>query len=191
MADIELPNPEDIEAQKKDTFTKRVALTVAIYAVVLAVASLGGNNAAKDANMNQQYWANQYAHYQARVIREHLYRIGRMRLEVDLVAMTSEQRTKAEEALKKLAGEETRYQAEKKENDDKAKEFGEERDRALRQDPYFDYAEVLLQIAIVLASVSMLANSRPVFFSSLLLALVGGFLTFNGYTLAVKLPFLG
>ena len=40
----------------------------------------------------------------------------------------------------------------------RAREFEEKRDRALKQDPYFDYAEALLQIAIVLISVAIVAE---------------------------------
>jgi len=48
MADIELPNPEELEEIKNQTFTRRVALTTAIFAVILAICSLGGNNAMKE-----------------------------------------------------------------------------------------------------------------------------------------------
>ena len=56
--------------------------------------------------------------------------------------------------------------------------------------PYFDYAEVLLQIAIVMASIAILATSRPLFVFSLGLATLGAFLTLNGFMLFVKIPFL-
>ena len=36
--------------------------------------------------------------------------------------------------------------------------YESKRDYALKQDPYFDYAEALLQIAIVLISVSIVAT---------------------------------
>lgn len=49
---------------------------------------------------------------------------------------------------------------------------------------------MLLQIAVVIASVSIMSASRPIFFFSLALALLGAFLTFNGYTLFFRLPFL-
>ena len=45
MADIELPDPGELEEQKKDQFSKRVALCTALFAVIPAVTSLGGNNA--------------------------------------------------------------------------------------------------------------------------------------------------
>ena len=56
--------------------------------------------------------------------------------------------------------------------------------------PYFDYAEVLLQISIVMASVSILASSRGIFFFALSAAIMGGFLSANGFLLFFRLPFL-
>jgi hypothetical protein len=47
------------------------------------------------------------------------------------------------------------------------------------KDPYFDYAEVLLQIAIVMGAVSIMSKSRPPFYVSLS-RLVGAVLV-NGY----------
>jgi Domain of unknown function (DUF4337) len=40
----------------------------------------------------------------------------------------------------------------------RARDHEKMRDRALKRDPYFDYAEALLQIAIVLISVSIIAG---------------------------------
>jgi hypothetical protein len=48
LAEVELPNLEELEEIKTKTFTRRVALTAAIVAVLLAITSLGGNNAMKD-----------------------------------------------------------------------------------------------------------------------------------------------
>lgn len=48
MAEVELPNPEELEEKAERSFSRRVALVTAVYAVVLAIASLGGNNAMKE-----------------------------------------------------------------------------------------------------------------------------------------------
>ena len=80
MPEVELPNPEELEEIKAKSFTKRVALTTAIFAVVLAIASLGGNNAMKEMLLAQQQASDQWAFYQAKVIREHQYRAQKMRL---------------------------------------------------------------------------------------------------------------
>ena len=72
LAEVELPNPEELEERRDKTFSRRVALTTAVYAVVLAIASLGGNNAMKEMLLAQQQASDQWAYYQAKVIREHL-----------------------------------------------------------------------------------------------------------------------
>ena len=60
----------------------------------------------------------------------------------------------------------------------------------LFRSPYFDFAEVLLQIAIVCSSVSIIATSRPMFWFSLVLAVLGSTLALNGFLLFFRLPFL-
>ena len=194
MAEVELPNPEELEEKAERSFSRRVALVTAVYAVALAIASLGGNNAMKEMLLAQQQSSDQWAFYQAKVIREHQYRAQKMRLEAELAergpAMRPEARQRHEELLKKFAEEEKRYNAEKKDIEKEAKKLEHERDRNRDKDPYFDYAEVLLQIAIVMASVSILSTSRPMFFFSLALALGGALLTVNGFTLFFRVPFL-
>ena len=194
MAEVELPNPEELKEKAERSFSRRVALVTAVYAVGLAIASLGGNNAMKEILLAQQQSSDQWAFYQAKVIREHQYRAQKMRLEVELAergpAMKPEMRQRHEELLKKFAEEEKRYNAEKKDIEKDAKKLEHERDRNREKDPYFDYAEVLLQIAIVMASVSILSTSRQMFVFSLVLALGGALLTVNGYTPFFRLPFL-
>ena len=194
MPEVELPNPEELEEKAERSFSRRVALMTAVYAVVLAIASLGGNNAMKEMLLAQQQSSDQWAFYQAKVIREHQYRAQKMRLEAELAergpALRPEARQRYEDLLKKFAEEEKRYNAEKKDIEKDAKKLEKERDHHRDKDPYFDYAEVLLQIAIVMASVAILSTSRPMFFFSLALALGGALLTINGFTLLFKLPFL-
>jgi len=45
MSEVELPGTDELEEIKGKRFTRRVVLTTAIFAVILAVTSLGGNNA--------------------------------------------------------------------------------------------------------------------------------------------------
>ncbi len=193
MAEVELPNPEELKEKAERAFSRRVALVTAIYAVVLAIASLGGNNAMKEMLLAQQQSSDQWAFYQAKVIREHLYRVQRLNLELALAepgALKGAERQKFEALAKKFGEEEKRYNSEKTDIEKDARKLEHERDRNRDKDPYFDYAEVLLQIAIVMASVSILATSRSMFLFSLALALGGAVLTVNGYTLWFRFPFL-
>ena len=47
MAEVELPNPEELHERGEDRFGRRVALVTAVFAVVLSISLLGGNNAEK------------------------------------------------------------------------------------------------------------------------------------------------
>ena len=174
-------------------FTKRVALTTAIFAVILAITSLGGNNAMKEMILAQQQATDQWAFYQAKAIREHLYRSQKVRLEGDLLergdAMKREAKEKLEALLKKMEEEEARFAKEKKEIEQEAKKLEHERDINRNKDPYFDYAEVLLQIAIVMASISILSSSRAMFYFSAIAAVLGTLFSLNGFLLIFRIPF--
>lgn len=193
MAEVELPNPEELEERRDKAFSRRVALTTAIYAVVLAIASLGGNNSMKDMLLAQQQSSDQWAFYQAKVIREHLYRAQKLVMEAELAdaaAVRGPRQDRLQALAKQFADEEKRYNAEKKDIEQDAKRLEHERDVNRDRDPYFDYAEVLLQIAIVCSSVSILSTSRPMFWFSMILALLGVVFTANGFLLFFRFPFL-
>jgi hypothetical protein len=194
MADIELPAAEELEEIKMTGFTKRVALVTAIFAVMLAITSLGGSNAMKEMLLAQQQASDQWAFYQAKVVREHLYRSQKVQLELLLQErgdnLKPEVREKWLAALKKIAEDEQRYAQEKKDIEKEAKQLEQERDLNRSKDPYFDYAEVLLQIAIVMSSIAILASSRSVFVFACVAATLGALLSLNGFFLLVKIPFL-
>jgi len=193
VAEVELPDPDELEERRDKAFSRRVALTTAVYAVVLAIASLGGSNAMKEMLLAQQEATNQWAYYQAKVVREHLNRGNKLMVEAHLADPSpwkGAERAKFEALQKKYADEEKRMNTDKKEIEVVAKKFEGERDTNQARDPYFDYAEVLLQIAIVMASVSIISASRPVFIVSAVLAVIGVLTTVNGYLLLVRVPFL-
>jgi hypothetical protein len=191
MAEVELPNPEEVHEHSKDHFTRRVALTVACFAVALAITSVAGNNAAKEMMLAQQQSSNQWAYFQAKSIRESEYRIQRMRLELDLVTMPATAKPQAEKLLATFVKGEERYGKEKGDIEQLARDLEKKRDLNVKKDPYFDFAEVLLQIAIVMASVAMLGRSRPIYWFSISLALFGILFSLNGFALLVNIPFLG
>jgi len=194
LSEIELPNVEEIEELKEKAFTRRVALVTAVFAVALAVTSLGGNNATKEMMLAAQQATNQWAFYQAKTIRENLSRNIKAQLQVVLNAgidtIKPEARKQIESELRRLDDEVDRYGLEKTEIEKQAKQFEAERDTNRAKDPYFDYAEVLLQIAIVMASIAILSASRLIFFFALGFAVVGSLFSMNGFFLILQIPFL-
>ena len=193
MTDIELPDPKELKEKSSSNFSKRVALMTACFAVILAITSLGGNKATKEIIIATQESSNQWAFYQAKTIRENLFKLEKMKLSVELLeknkALAPDVKAEYERLLNHFSAEEKRYGEEKREIEQKAKEKELERDINLRRDPYLDYAEVLLQISIVLASISIIANSMPVMLMSIFAAIVGTILSVNGFFLLFSIPF--
>jgi hypothetical protein len=193
MAEVELPNTEELEEMRGKKFTKRVALVTAIFAVILAISSLGGNNAMKEMLLAQQQASDQWSFYQAKALREHLYRSQKLRLEAELLergaSMKPEVRKHYEAMLKKSDEEEARFVKEKKEIEQEARKLEHERDINRERDPYFDYAEVLLQISIVMASVSILSLSRQIFYFAIVAASLGTLFSIDGFLMLFRIPF--
>lgn len=193
MGEVELPNPHELEEIKQRGFTKRVALITAIIAVVLGIGALGKNYTMKEMLLAQQQAPNQWSFYQAKVIREHLYRSQRMILETIQLdwggSMKQGDKGRIKIMLQKMAEEEARYNKEKKEIKQEAKKFETMRDLHRSKDPFFEFAEVLLQISIVMSSVSILASSYKIFYFALSSATLGVLLAFNGFMMVFSLPF--
>ena len=193
MPEVELPNGEELEEAARKHFTKRVALTTAIFAVILAITSLGGNNAMKEMLLAQQQASDQWSFYQSKVIREHFYKMERMRIEADFgqwgASLKPGVRDRYETIVRTISEEEHRFSIEKQQIERNAKALEHERDINRSKDPYFDYAEVLLQISIVMASISILAVSRYMFYFALIASGLGSLFMLNGYLLIVRIPF--
>ena len=185
---------ELIEHQGSDKSKNRAALTISFLAMALAIASLGGSNAMKEATHENILAANAYAFFQAKSIRQTSLKIAVTDLELQLVrdqampASTKEIFHKKIDDYKKTID---RYESEpdtregKKELLNRAKEHEKTRDHAMRQDPWFDYAEGMLQIAIVLLSVSILGSIPSLFIVGSILGLLGLLSTLNGFLLLV------
>jgi len=183
-----------------DRFKQWAAIGIGILAMLLAITGLGGANAGKEATNNNIYAANAYSFYQAKYLRQTNYNLAADAIELAFVqtpSLSEQARaalTAKAEAYRKTAA---RYESEPENNEGKkellkqAKEFEEKRDRALKQDPYFDYAEALLQIGIVLISVSIVSSFPLLAICGGGLGVLGTLLMLNGYTLAIDIPWIG
>ena len=194
MVEIELPNTEELEEKRRNSFSKKVALFTAIYAIILALCALGGNNSTKEMMLAQQEASNQWSFYQAKNVREYLYRMEKDRLETQIVERGDTMKPAAlkhyKAEIQKVSTEEVRLSKDKHAISVEAKKQEHERDVNRDKDPYFDFGEALMQIAIVMSSVSIIANSRPAFIFSIGAAVLGSLVTLNGFLLLFRLPFL-
>ena len=184
----------------KDEHNKWVGVYIGVLAVLLAVCNVGGANATKEATHANIAAANTWAFFQAKNIRRNSIGLAADDLELMLAAqpaMPAEVKKRFDEKIKSYRAQ---YQAlttdpAKQEGLDelfvKGKLLEMERDVALRKDPYFDWSQALLQIAIVLASVHLIVGNLSLLGLSGGLGALGVLLMLNGFTLAVRLPFLG
>ena len=179
---------------------KWIGVWIGVLAVLLAVCGVGGGNAAKDANRANIDASNKWAFFQAKNIRRTSYILAADELELTLLAQPALS-TEAAAAIKTKLGTwratADRYRTEPDTGEGlaelsaRAKELERERDEALRKDPYFDLAEALIQIGIVLASVAIIAGTSTLLFASFGAGVLGTLLMLNGFSLLVALPGLG
>ncbi|MGA7579629.1 MAG: DUF4337 domain-containing protein [Desulfobaccales bacterium] len=193
MPHVELPKPEELEEIKAKAFTRRVALITGIFAVALAICNLGGSVANRNMLMAQQQASDRWAWYQAKDIRRHIDWNQKAILTLDLLGKDSlqpEVRKRYEEELQRVSEEEMRFNAEKAGIAKEAKHLEQRRDLYGDKDDYFEDGEVLLAIAIVLASIAILTTSRKALGVALVAASLGTLLAVNGFLMIVRLPFL-
>ena len=193
MAGKEQHYPEELTEMGGLTFTTRIVLTMLIVATLLAISSLGQNHAAKEMLFAQQQAADLRASYQSQVIGEHLYKTNGLRMEADLLergpAMSPNIRKLYGAMLKDMKAEELRYREGKKNIEAEAINREAKRDRNRGKSPYFNFAGVLLQISIVMASISLLSASLRLYYFSIGSAALGTLFMLNGFFLIFGLPF--
>lgn len=186
-----------------DRFRSRTALLISLMAMLLAISSLGGNNASEDMMIANIQASDTWAFYQAKNIRQTSFRIAADTLEAELRMHQNALPPEVQSDLKKRVDEYratvTRYDDEpdpkepdnalkgegKKQLAARARDFERQRERAVQQDGNFDYAEALFQISVLLASVSILAMSPMIRNISIGVGAVAFLLMINGYLLIV------
>lgn len=128
---------------------KRAAITVTIFAALLAINTMLGNSNSSKVLSNTIQSNNLWAWYQAKNVRSVVYDVAgradaaaRMKMDMDDIMA-------------------------------KAHELEEERDHAKKRSPYFTFAGSALQIGIVLSTAAILAVTMPLFWASVAVGSAG------------------
>lgn len=183
---------DETAERKRD---KWVAIYIAVLAVLIAISATGSNDAMKTAQQAGIQVNDNYAFYQAKVIRQE-----EVKLATDNVALRMlENPNLPEQTLKVLQAKKADYEKEaarletnakngKKELLAKAENCENERNLALAQHPFYDYSGAMLQIAIVLASASIITGARLLLGVSGAVGIFGILLFLNGYALFYGSP---
>jgi len=197
---------ERTERRANDQFRTRAAIVIAVLAMLLAIASLGGDNATKETINANILASDTWAFYQAKNIRQTSNLIAANELQAQIAiqgaALDDAARQSLQQSIQRYQDTVARYESEPDPNDPtnpikgdgktqlmaRAQYYEGKRDHALAQDPNFDYSTALLQIAIVLGSVAIVATSRPILAAAVAVGAVGVLLMLNGFFLFYDLP---
>jgi len=156
-----------------------VTLTMAVLAVLVATVSLMGHRTSVEEVVLQNKVTDQWAYYQAKNIRRHTDELF-----ADLSTVMA---TKDEEATanlrEKYRAEAERYKEEQTELNNKARELEAESELVHHKTDRFDLAEVFLEIALVITSITLLSGRKIFWYAGLLMAVIGIVLAGSGLLL--------
>jgi hypothetical protein len=146
-----------------------VSLTIAILAVLVAMVTVLGHREHTEAVLEQTRAADQWNEYQARRMR-----VQQLQIASDLLSLQpSSDAAAAKAKLGVYKSQITKWQKEIDQDAEKARELESEVDRAERRAARFDLGEAMLQISVVLASITLLTRHNRYVWAGVLLALAG------------------
>jgi hypothetical protein len=197
---------ERAERHQSDRLRTESALVIAVLAMLLAIATLGGDHAKKEAINANILATDSWAFYQAKNIRQTTYMLAADELEtiaeVGGVVLPEAARQRIQARVEAYRQTVARYDDEpdprdpgnpikgegKKQLQARAQHYEHDRDHALAQDPNFIYSTAIYQIAIVLGSVAIIATSRLILLGAIALGVVATVLLANGFLLILPVP---
>jgi hypothetical protein len=168
---------EGHEHHGEEPWTLPVAITINILAVFVAMATLLGHRASTEEILKQSESTDQWAYYQAKNIRLH-----EMQNASDLISVMSPVEKQKVEALQaKYRKEIERYEKEKDEISEKAKELETERTQLSRREDRFDAAEVILEIGLIICSLTLLTRRKYFWYSGMVVGVFGFLVGITGF----------
>ena len=152
-------------------FERRVAVSIAILAAVLAFVSMRGDNAKTDSGLKTTEAANQWALFQAKAIREHT-----LNVEINILSALNPSALNADVADKtKTAAKEeiARYKTERDGIKKVAEGLVKEATSASAINDRCDLGALFMQIAIVILSAAILSRQNLMFYVGVAMGLGG------------------
>lgn len=162
MADVELP-------EATEPFEKGIALTIAMLAVFLSFVDNTGDNATSAAIVKTTEASNKWAYFQSKSLKENLAESNATLLSILSPVDATAAKAKLDEVTKEVA----RYDGEKKEIMAEAKALEAESAYQMSIDDRADIASLLLQIAVVVCSISILVKWKPIFIGGVIVGIAG------------------
>jgi uncharacterized protein DUF4337 len=149
--------------------TMPVTVTLSILAVLVAMSTLLGHRAHTEELLLQARASDQWAYFQAKNIR-----LRETQSVADILgALAPADKEKTAALHEKYLTEVERYEKEKEQISEQAKDFEKERDLVQRRADRYDAGEVFLEIALIICSFTLLTKKKGFWFAGIVLGLVG------------------
>jgi hypothetical protein len=164
-------SPEELH---KESFERRSAVTVAVLAALLAFVSMYSSGSGSDAQMAATKAADEWSYFQSKSVKEHTFQVER-----DLAGMlapASVDEAKRAAFIDNCNKQAAKYEKEKEEAKVKALDYEKQIDAANRSGSRFGLGALMLQIAIVITSVSLLVRKLGIYLVGALLGLTGAWI---------------
>jgi hypothetical protein len=148
---------------------KTISLGISILAVLVAMVTVLGHRSHTEAVLMQSRAGDMWNEYQAKKIR-----MDNLSVDVDLLALQPSNDTAAVAAkTKEYQAHIEKWKSDLAEEQEKAQEFEKEVNHAEAQAARYDLGEALLQIAVVLCSITLFTRKRTYFLMGLTLGVAG------------------
>lgn len=168
------------EAGEKGESLTTISLAISILAVLVAMVTVLGHRAHTDAVLSQSRAGDQWNEYQAKKIR-----FDQVSVAIDLLSLQATANQKAvDEKVAAYQDHQTKWGKQLAEEQTKARELEAEVAHAERKASRFDLGEALLQISVVLCSITLFTRRRLYFYMGLALGAAG--LLFAASALVVR-----
>jgi hypothetical protein len=149
----------------KESGERAIGLSMAIFAVLLAVATMLSHRSHTEEVLLETRATDQWNYYQAKNIRYHVYDA-----DSELASLLGE---KASQAVADFRSKSAQQKKDSEEIQAEAERLGKEVVLAGRKAASYDGSELFLEVAIVLSSISLLARSRTYWKCSFLFGIAG------------------
>jgi hypothetical protein len=160
---------EHAEHGAHETTMRPVAFTMSVLAVMVAITTVLGHRTHTQAVLFQNQATDQWNEYQAKKIRSY-----NTSLAVDMLnSITVADKEKAAKIAKGYADHQEKWNEDLNEEQEKAKGLEEKVEQAEARADRFDLGEALLEIGLVITSVTLLTKSRIYWYFGIIFALGG------------------
>jgi len=168
---------------KKEPWLNLLALTTVILAVCATLATFKGGGHSTRAVLSQSQASDQWAYYQAKGIKGNLYEVEAMRLRRELELAPKAAVPTLAKSLADVDKKVAKYDGEKAEIQKEARRFEDAKADAQKHSAAFGLAVIFLQIGILLSSIAALLKQKPVYYTGLVVGVVGIVYFVNGFYL--------